>query len=142
MLQFDYFYSVANSFLSIPKLLFSHPFYVGLSSEAKILYSLFLERGFETQEKLVDNNQHSYILYPMDEMKNFLNISKSQVRFALAELEKMNLIERDIQDDPSKIYVKNFASILQILEEQEKIQGETQKNNIIPFVEIGGNSYE
>lgn len=142
MLQFDYFYTepqvaVAN-YLSILKLLFTHPYYSGLSSEGKILYALFLERGMDCQEK--DSDNHVYIYFTMEEMVSFLNISKMEIRANLSELEKMNLIERDMEENPSKIYVKNFSSILSQLSEQA--QQEATQSNVIPFSTVGGCMYE
>lgn len=143
MYHFNHFYAdpqlATASFLSVPRLLFTHPHYGKLSSEAKILYALFLERGFDSEEKFTDDNNHSYIYYSTADMVKYLNVSRFKVGSALAELEEKNLIERVPESNTTKIYVKNFSSILSLLTEKEV---PTHQDNIVPFSKLGGYLYE
>ena len=62
--QMDYFYGhEANqfTFFRIPKLLFSDERFIGLTSDAKILYGLMLDRmGLSVKNGWLDEKNHVY----------------------------------------------------------------------------------
>ena len=67
--QMDYFYGhEANqfTFFRIPKLLFSDERFIGLSSDAKILYGLMLDRmGLSVKNGWIDEKNHVYIYFTL-----------------------------------------------------------------------------
>ena len=91
-MEFSYFQeheSEQFTFFRIPKILFSDERFAGLSSEAKILYGLMLDRvGLSRKNGWIDQNGTAYVVYPKSEMKKHLNASRYRVDMALEELEK------------------------------------------------------
>ena len=91
-MEFSYFQeheSEQFTFFRIPKILFSDERFAGLSSEAKILYGLMLDRvGLSRKNGWIDQNDTAYVVYPKSEMKKHLNASRYRVDMALEELEK------------------------------------------------------
>ncbi|MFR4301638.1 MAG: replication initiator protein A [Blautia faecis] len=77
MSDFAYFQeqdSEQFSFFRIPKILFSDERFRNLSSEAKILYGLMLDRvGLSRKNGWVDAEGNVYIHFTIEEMMSFLN---------------------------------------------------------------------
>lgn len=72
MYNFDYFYgneAKEYQFYQIPQLLFTDDKFKQLSSDAKILYSLFLDRAglsFKNQDRFQDENGRTFIYFTQE----------------------------------------------------------------------------
>lgn len=115
--QFDYYYgdeSEQFSFFRIPRQLFSNKRYKGLSTDAKLLYGLMLDRmGLSQRNGWYDAQGRVFIYYPMAEIQEVLDCGHDKAGRLVAELERQyGLIERvkQGQGKPAKIYVKRFTT--------------------------------
>ena len=117
--SFDYFYggqSDAFSYYRIPRLLITGHQFKGLSTDAKLLYGLLLDRmGLSSRNGWYDELGRVYIYYPLDEIQADLNCGHDKAVKLLAELDTgkgIGLIERVKQGQgrPAKIYVKQFTT--------------------------------
>lgn len=102
------------TYYKIPKVLFTNKFFNVISTEAKVLYGLMLERvGLSIKNGWFDDQKRAYIFFSVEETMVFLNCKKNKAIKIIAELDAENgvgLIEkkRQGQGKPTKIYVKNF----------------------------------
>ena len=113
----DYFYGQQAdqfSFYRMPKILFTDKKFSNMSIESKVLYGIFLDRmNLSAKNGWLDENGRVYIIFPINEIMEYLNCSKQKVVNLLYELEKTSkLIERVRQGlgKPNLIYVKNFVA--------------------------------
>ncbi len=99
--------------VNIPKLLFKEKQYEKLSVDAKLLYSLLLDRKtVAMMNGWVDRYGTAYVIYPKSEMKKHLNASRYRVDMALNELEKcgqMVMVTQPNPGRPCQIYVKDIT---------------------------------
>ena len=118
-ISFDYFYggqSDAFSYYRIPRLLITGHQFKGLSTDAKLLYGLLLDRmGLSSRNGWYDEQGRVYIYYPLNEIQADLNCGHDKAVKLLAELDTgkgIGLIERVKQGQgrPAKIYVKQFTT--------------------------------
>ena len=65
-MSYDYFYGIQAeqfSFYRIPKLLFTHPSFKGMSTEAKTLYGILLDRmNLSAKNNWIDEEGRVYII--------------------------------------------------------------------------------
>lgn len=115
--QFDYYYgdeSEQFSFFRIPRQFFTDKRYKGLSTDAKLLYGLMLDRmGLSQRNGWYDAQGRVFIYYPMAEIQEVLGCGHDKAGRLVAELERgYGLIERvkQGQGKPAKIYVKRFTT--------------------------------
>lgn len=111
----DYIYGMEAeqfSFLRVPKVLLQHEAYKGISAEAKLLYSIFLDRvGISLRNGWLDEKRRVFIIFTIDEIQEQMNCGNKKAVQLLGELEsKAGLIERKRQGlgKPNLIYVKSF----------------------------------
>ena len=75
--EFRYYYgneAEQFSFFKIPKLLVTHQYFKGLSSDAKILYGLLLDRmSLSIKNKWFDEENRAYISFSIEEIAETLN---------------------------------------------------------------------
>ena len=94
-------------------MLFQEKQYEKLSVDAKLLYSLLLDRKtLANMNGWIDQNGTAYVVYPKSEMKKHLNASRYRVDMALEELEKcgqMVVVTRPDPGKPCQIYVKDIT---------------------------------
>ena len=116
-LNFDYYYgSEAEqfAFYRIPRVLMTEPHFKKLSSDAKILYGLMLDRmSLSMKNEWIDKENRVYIFFTLEDVQEYLNCSHTTGVKFLAELDVVTgigLIERIKQGQgrPTRIYVKNF----------------------------------
>ena len=114
--RFDYFYgreAEQFTFFRIPKVLFSDKRFKNMSTDAKLLYGLMLDRmGLSVKNHWVDDDNRVYIVYTMEDIIVDLGCARQKTAKLLEELEKsVGLIERKRQGlgKPNIIYVKNFT---------------------------------
>lgn len=117
--SFDYFYggqSDTFSYYRIPRLLITSQQFKSLSTDAKLLYGLLLDRmGLSSRNGWYDERGRVYIYYALDEIQRDLNCGHDKAVKLLAELDTgkgIGLIERVKQGQgrPAKIYVKQFTT--------------------------------
>ena len=115
--MYDYFYGIQAeqfSFYRIPKLLFTHPVFRGMSTEAKTLYGILLDRmNLSAKNNWIDDDGRVYIIFTIEEVMEALGCAEQKAVKLLTELDKKTgLIERKRQGlgKPNLIYVKNFIS--------------------------------
>ena len=116
---FDYYYgdeSSQFSFYRIPRPLIRDKRFKGLSTEAKLLYGLMLDRmGLSAKNGWYDDKGRVYIYYTAEEIREDLCCGNDKALKLLAELDMKKgygLIERikQGQGKPTKIYVKRFTT--------------------------------
>lgn len=104
------------AFYRIPKLLMTDERFKGLSSDAKLLYGMMLDRmSLSIKNGWVDEENRVYIYFPNQTVTEFLNCGNEKAVKLMSELDSrkgIGLIERvrQGQGKPSIIYVKNFAA--------------------------------
>lgn len=115
--MYDYFYGAQAdrfSFYRVPKVLFTNDRFREVSSEAKILYSILLERmDLSAKNGWIDEQGRVYIICTIEEIMEKLHCANQKATRLMTELEdKCGLIERKRQGlgKPNLIYVKNFIS--------------------------------
>ena len=123
-LKFDYYgvQSEQFSFYRIPRLLIKDQHFKGLSSDAKLLYGLMLDRmALSMKNHWLDNENRAYIIYSISNVMDDINCSKPTCVKIMKELDSFGLIERKRKGlgKPDIIYVKNFA-VLEDSQEQDE----------------------
>ena len=116
-MAYDYFYGQQSeqfSFYRIPKILFSQDKFWNVSTDAKLLYGILLDRmNLSARNGWLDEAGRVYIIFTIEEIKESLGCAEKKAVKLLDELEKKaELIERKRQGlgKPNLIYVKNFIS--------------------------------
>lgn len=100
------------SFIRIPKALLTENIFAALSSQAKILYGIMVDKMSDSMKnEWQDDAGRIYIVYPVSDIQEDLQMSRRKVIDCMAELEQLGLIERRKRGRglPSILYVKNFA---------------------------------
>ena len=141
-LGFDYYYGIEAeqfSFYRVPRMLVKDERFKDLSSDAKLLYGLMLDRmSLSMKHGWLDAENRAYIYYTMEDVMEDLGCAKEKCNKVLAELDSkkgIGLIEKKRQGlgKPDMIYVKNFASLpkekdTEISEDEEE-NPEVRKSN-------------
>ena len=113
--MFDYFYGQSGemfSYFRVPKILFRDIKFKDLSTDAKTLYGILLDRmGLSVKNGWLDEQGRVYIIFPVQEVMDALGCADNKATKLFRELEKFGLIERKRRGlgKPDLIYVKNFA---------------------------------
>lgn len=113
--MFDYFYGQSGemfSYFRMPKILFRDIKFKDLSTDAKTLYGILLDRmGLSVKNGWLDEQGRVYIIFPVQEVMDALGCADNKATKLFRELEKFGLIERKRRGlgKPNLIYVKNFA---------------------------------
>ena len=118
--SFDYYYGDESnqfSFYRIPRQLVTGDRFKRLSTDAKLLYGLLLDRmSLSAKNGWYDEQGRVYIYYTLDEIQEDLNCGHDKATRMLVELDNgkngFGLIERVRQGQgrPTKIYVKRFTT--------------------------------
>jgi len=112
----DYFYGQAGklfSFYRIPKALFQEQRFQNLSTDAKTLYGILLDRmSLSVKNEWFDKQGRVFIIFTIEDVKRTLRCADNKATRLLRELEEFCLIERKRrgQGKPCLVYVKNFSS--------------------------------
>ena len=112
----DYFYGQSGelfSFYRIPKALFQEPRFQSLSTDAKTLYGILLDRmSLSVKNGWLDEQNRVFIIFSIEDVKRALCCADNKATKLLRELEKFGLIERKRRGlgKPSLVYVKNFSA--------------------------------
>ena len=112
----DYFYGQSGelfSYFRIPKALFQDSRFRQLSTDARTLYGILLDRmSLSAKNGWLDEQGRVYIIYTVREVQESLCCAEHKAVKLFRELEQADLIERKRRGlgRPSLIYVKNFSS--------------------------------
>ena len=112
----DYFYGQAGelfSFFRIPKALFQEQRFQNLSTDAKTLYGILLDRmSLSVKNEWFDKKGRVFIIFTIEDVKRALCCADNKATKLLRELEEFGLIERKRRGlgKPSLVYVKNFSA--------------------------------
>ena len=116
-MKFKYFYGAEAdqfSFYRIPKVLFTDSYFKDLSSDAKILYGLMLDRmSLSIKNQWFDENNRAYIYFSIEDIMELLNCGLNKAIKSMQELDDetgIGLIEKRRQGfgKVNIIYVKTF----------------------------------
>ena len=118
MSNFSYIYTNQAerfAFYRIPQILFTDKRFANLSTEAKVLYGLMLDRvSLSRKNGLVDKLDRVYIFFTLDEVMECFKCAKEKANKLIAELDArgIGLIETKRQGigRANIIYVKDFAT--------------------------------
>lgn len=130
-IKFDYYYGIEAdqfSFYRVPRLLIKDERFKGLSSDAKLLYGLMLDRmSLSMKNGWLDDENRAYIVYTVDAIMEDLGCGKDKAIKVLAELDTnkgIGLVERIRRGlgKPDIIYVKNFVVSQETEEKPDKMQ--------------------
>ena len=116
-MRFDYFYPEQSEnyvFYRTPKVLCTDERFRGLSSDAKLLYGILLDRvQLSKKNHWIDEKGHVYVYMTITSIENALGRCRQKSCKTLDELDNFGLIERykQGQGKPTKIYVKNFGVV-------------------------------
>ena len=124
ILQLDYYYGIEAeqfSFYRVPRLLIKDERFKKLSSDAKLLYGLMLDR---MSLSIKNEDNRAYIIYTIDSIMEDLGCGKEKAVKVLAELDSVKgigLVEKVRRGlgKPDIIYVKNFASLAENVDEKK-----------------------
>ena len=128
MADFEYFYGQEAdlfSFIRVPKLLFTDERFRDLSSDAKILYGLLLDRmSLSAKNNWFDERGRVYIVYAIKSISATLGCADGTSCKALKELTNLGLVEKSNrgQGKAQYLYVKK------ILSEFQKLKPKNVKN--------------
>ena len=140
-IKFDYYYGIEAeqfSFYRVPRLLIKDERFKGLSSDAKLLYGLMLDRmALSMKNGWLDDENRAYIIYTVDSIMEDLGCGKDKAIKVLAELDTnkgIGLVERIRRGlgKPDIIYVKNF-----VIPDEYDEQPDKQGGDIGAFTEDG-----
>ena len=115
-MMLDYFYGQSGelfSYFRIPKALFQDHRFRQLSTDARTLYGILLDRmSLSAKNGWLDEQGRVYIIYTVREVQESLCCAEHKAVKLLRELEDIDLIERKRRGlgRPSLIYVKDFSS--------------------------------
>ena len=115
-MSYDYFYGQSGelfSYYRIPKALFQDSRFRQLSTDAKTLYGILLDRmSLSVKNGWLDEQNRVFIIFTIEDVKRALCCADNKATKLLRELEKFGLIERKRRGlgKPSLVYVKNFSA--------------------------------
>lgn len=138
-MHLDYFYGQRAdqyAFYRIPKVLFSDKRFESLSTDAKLLYGVLLDRmGLSLKNGWTDSEGRVYIIYTIEEIMDAMKCADQKAIRLLRELDvSCGLIERKRRGlgQPNLIYVKDFMSgdFTHHQQNRENHESRTVKNTI------------
>lgn len=151
---FQYFYGTQAdqySFYRIPKALFQDEYFRCLSSDAKILYGLMLDRmSLSIKNQWFDAENRAYIYFSIEDIMELLNCGRNKAIKSLQELDSetgIGLIEKKRQGfgKTNIIYVKSFVMKEEITKEGQtlsKTESESEEKFINQTYEEDNGSQE
>lgn len=131
-ITFSYIYGQEADMLSfyrIPKLLFTNDYFRELSTDAKVLYGLMLDRmSLSIKNKWFDAENRAYIYFSVEDTMELLNCKKNKALDTIKALEDFSLIERKRQGQgkPAITYVKSFME--EVTEQVQKLEKPTSES--------------
>ena len=148
ILQLDYYYGIEAeqfSFYRVPRLLIKDERFKKLSSDAKLLYGLMLDRmSLSMKNEWFDDENRAYIIYTIDSIMEDLGCAKEKAVKVLAELDSVKgigLVEKVRRGlgKPDIIYVKK--SLLMLMKSQ-KSENRTSRSQKIELLEVRKSNFK
>ena len=127
-IKFSYYYGKEAdqySFFKIPKILYTDSIFKTLSSDAKVLYSILLDRmSLSMKNGWLDEENKVFIIFTIDEIEETMNIGRNKAINIMKEIQDFGLIEKKRRGlgKPNIIYVKSF--LVETIEENGKMEEE------------------
>lgn len=124
--DFAYYYAGEGEqyvFYRVPKILFTNDRYRKISTDAKMLYGLMLDRmALSEKNRWNDDNGRLYIYFTVDDIQESLGVARQKASLMLSELEKGGLILRERRGlgRPNRIYVGRFLSSPDVTAREER----------------------
>ncbi|WP_022766151.1 DUF6017 domain-containing protein [Butyrivibrio sp. XPD2006] len=140
MAEFDYFYGQEAdlfSFIRVPKLLFTDARFKELTSDAKVLYGLLLDRmSLSAENKWFDERGRVYIIYTIEQISDSIGCSNGKACRTLKQLVDIGLVDKNFkgQGKAALLYVKKILSDMSQRENKNVQNG----NPGMPKIEIQG----
>ena len=137
-IKFNYYYGKEAeqfSFFRIPKLLFTDEAFKDLSSDAKVLYGILLDRmSLSMKNNWIDEENKVYIIFTIEEIANIMCCATQKATKILQELDDkkgIGLVEKKRLGlgKPNILYVKNF--IIQETKEQTDVREEITNQELL-----------
>ena len=131
-IKFSYYYGKEAeqfSFFRIPKLLFTDKNFSRLSSDAKVLYGILLDRmSLSMKNGWLDEENKVFIIFTIDEIEETMNIGRNKAINIMKEIQDFGLIEKKRRGlgKPNIIYVKSF--LVETKEENRTAEEETSED--------------
>lgn len=116
-MNFDYFYgdqSEQYAFYKTPKVFYTDERFRGLSSDAKTVYGILLDRvSLSAKNGWFDDEGRVYVYMTVSSIEEAMGCAHQKACGLLAELDEFGLIDRQKQGlgKPDRIYVKNFIQV-------------------------------
>jgi hypothetical protein len=116
-MQFDYFYQEESenyAFYRTPKVLCTDKRFQGLSSDAKLLYGILLDRiQLSQKNNWIDEEGHVFVYMTIESIEQALGRCHQKACKVLKELVTFGLVEQKKQGlcKPTKLYVHNFGRV-------------------------------
>ena len=116
-MDFEYFYGDQPEFFTFyrtPKIFYMDKKYKSLSSDAKILYGIMLDRlSLSVKNDWRDDDGKVYIYMTLDSVEEMMGCARQKAVALVKELADFGLIEKKKQGlcKPTRIYVKNFVRV-------------------------------
>ena len=128
-IKFSYYYGKEAdqySFFKIPKILYTDSIFKTLSSDAKVLYAILLDRmSLSMKNGWLDEENKVFIIFTIDEIEETMNIGRNKAVNIMKEIQDFGLIEKKRRGlgKPNIIYVKSF--LVETMEENSTVREET-----------------
>ena len=117
------------TFYRIPKQLFTNRYFRNLSTDAKVLYGLMLDRiSLSVKNHWIDEQNRVYIYFSVEDTMEYLNCRKNKAVQLLSELDSEKTV----------IYVKNFF----IPTDAGKVQKKSSEELPEPASEVGKTNFK
>ena len=131
-IKFSYYYGKEAdqySFFKIPKILYTDSIFKTLSSDAKALYAILLDRmSLSMKNGWLDEENKVFIIFTIDEIEETMNIGRNKAINIMKEIQDFGLIEKKRRGlgKPNIIYVKSF--LVETKEENRTAEEETSED--------------
>lgn len=131
-IKFSYYYGKEAdqySFFKIPKILYTDSIFKTLSSDAKVLYAILLDRmSLSMKNEWLDDENKVFIIFTIDEIEETMNIGRNKAINIMKEIQDFGLIEKKRRGlgKPNIIYVKNF--LVETIEENGTMEEEKNED--------------
>ena len=135
-IKFSYYYGKEAdqySFFKIPKILYTDSIFKTLSSDAKVLYAILLDRmSLSMKNGWLDEENKVFIIFTIDEIEETMNIGRNKAINIMKEIQDFGLIEKKRRGlgKPNIIYVKNFLVETENREEEKRQEKEGNMDHI------------
>ena len=131
-IKFSYYYGKEAdqySFFKIPKILYTDSIFKTLSSDAKVLYAILLDRmSLSMKNGWLDEENRVFIIFTIDEIEETMNIGRNKAINIMKEIQDFGLIEKKRRGlgKPNIIYVKSF--LVETIEENGTMEEEKNED--------------